>query len=918
MSTENSISYSLICPECSGSYDPFQVQTYCHDCNSPLLARYDLQSLRLKLDRDEIRSRSRGTWRWHELLPVQNELNRVTLGEGDTPVFPLSNLGNDLGLSQLWLKDESQNPTGSFKARGMAVAVSKAIELGLHEFVIPTAGNAGGALASYAGRSGSKAHVYMPTDTPQPIQTEVMMAGADLHLVNGLISDAARLAAADAAQYGWFDFSTFKEPFRVEGKKIMGYELAEAFQWQLPDVIVYPTGGGTGLVGMWKAFEEMQALGWIGAERPRMVSVQAEGCAPVVKAFHEGAHQAAPWQNATTIALGLRVPAVFAGQLVLTCLRESRGTAVSVSDEEILLAQKELARREGVWAAPEGAATLAGIKKLLASGWCKKDEKIVLFNTGSGLKYFKKTMPEKTARTPLEILYSISRELATSLDLHKVLSRVLVLSTANIGAERASLIVLNQLGQPVDAAIIYDGVLTSATMQQMEDVLKFGLAGWVVRNKQPVLIPNTHKDKRWLVKPDEANKQQDLPKSALCVPLMAREQLVGVLTIVHPKVNFFTAEQFKLQQAIADLSGIAIRNAQLYEDVQGTRNRYYELFESSIDPILIADPSGRIIEANQQAISTTGYTREELVLMDISRLHDLSNAALSKVLQKNSPVDSARYESRLNTRESGIIPVEVHVSRIHIQGGDFIQWIFRDISEKRNLDSLREDLSAMIYHDLRSPLANITSSLEIMTGILAEDQTSQVKQLLEIASRSTSRMQRLISSLLDINRLEAGQTITQKSAVDVELLINEAVETTSSLVQNKGIKIEKLIPAAIPRLLVDEDMIRRVIINLLENACKFSPQNARIIIGAKLNGNQITLWVEDYGPGIPLEAREHIFDKFVRLRSEGATRGLGLGLAFCRLAVQAHGGKIWVENIADGGSRFIFTLPAAASEKIGS
>ncbi len=380
--------FTLSCPECGRAFDPLLPQTYCHDCNSPLLSHYPLERLKAELRREEISARPRGMWRWHELLPVEDPRNRVSLGEGDTPLLPLPTIAAALGASNLLLKDESLNPTGTFKSRGMAAAVSKALELGIREFVIPTAGNAGGALGLYAGRAGCAAHVFMPKDTPAPIQYEIRMSGADVHLVDGLINDAARLAAAESRAHGWFDVSTFKEPYRVEGKKIMGYELAEALGWRLPDVIIYPTGGGTGLVGMWKAFDEMQSLGWIDSARPRMVSVQAAGCAPVVRAFEEGAQRIQPWQNAATIAAGLRVPAVFADRLVLRCLYQSGGCAVSVSDEELTLAQHELARAEGILAAPEGAATLAALKILLKKGWCEYGESIVLFNTGTGLKYF--------------------------------------------------------------------------------------------------------------------------------------------------------------------------------------------------------------------------------------------------------------------------------------------------------------------------------------------------------------------------------------------------------------------------------------------------------------------------------------------------------------------------------------------------
>jgi len=377
--------YRLVCPECGEQFDTSLPQTYCASCASPILTEYDLS--KVKVSCEEVSSRPRGIWRWHELLPVNDPAHFVTLGEGDSPMLLAANLSKKLNLPLLYVKDESNHATASFKARGMVVAISKAIELGLTEFVIPTAGNAGGALAAYAARAGCKAHVFMPTDTPLANQVEVRMAGAELILVDGLINDAAKLARQAAQNNGWFDVSTFKEPFRVEGKKTMGFELAEGFGWSLPDVILYPTGGGTGLVGMWKAFSELETLGWIDSKRPRMVSVQADGCAPVVKAFQTNAARCEVWQNATTVASGLRVPSVFADRLILKALHESNGTAVTVTDAEILAAQKELAAAEGIFAAPEGAATLAALKQLLVQKWIQSGEKVVLFNTGSGLKY---------------------------------------------------------------------------------------------------------------------------------------------------------------------------------------------------------------------------------------------------------------------------------------------------------------------------------------------------------------------------------------------------------------------------------------------------------------------------------------------------------------------------------------------------
>jgi threonine synthase len=327
-------------------------------------------------------------WRWHEVLPVQQKKNIVYLGEGDTPVLHLPNLGEDLGVTHLYTKDESLNPTGSFKARGLGVAISKAKELGITRVIIPTAGNAGGAMAAYAARAGMEALVYMPADTPNANKVECEMAGATVVMVDGLISDAAKLVRGKQDAEGWFDVSTFKEPYRTEGKKIMGYELAESFSWELPDVIIYPTGGGTGLVGMWKAFHEMAEMGWLEDDRfPRMVAVQSAGCAPIIKAFHEGADKSEFWQGAETVASGLRVPKSFADRIILDDLRESKGTAVAVSDEKILAAQKRWANQEGIFTAPEAAATLAALEVLVEEQWVTADERIVLFNTGTGLKY---------------------------------------------------------------------------------------------------------------------------------------------------------------------------------------------------------------------------------------------------------------------------------------------------------------------------------------------------------------------------------------------------------------------------------------------------------------------------------------------------------------------------------------------------
>jgi threonine synthase len=384
----------IVCSDCGRIFSADEVNTFCPDCQAPLLVNYDLETAKQKLDRDEFSSRPKGMWRWYELLPVCDPQNVVFLGEGDTALLHLPKLGKKLGLSQLYVKDESTNPTGSFKARGLSAAVSKAKELGIKKLIIPTAGNAGGAMAAYAARAGMEAHVFMPKDAPIANIIESRLAGAEVVLVDGLISDAAGMAGEKARREGWFDVSTFKEPYRMEGKKTMGYELAEAFGWELPDVVIYPTGGGTGLVAMWKAFAELETLGWLkNTKRPRIVSVQAEGCAPVVKAFEAKASFCDFWLGAETLASGLRVPKSFADAMILDVLYKSEGIAVAVSDAAIMDAQKQIGDAEGIFAAPEGAATLAALEKLVQQKWVQPDESVVLFNTGSGLKYLNHLYP---------------------------------------------------------------------------------------------------------------------------------------------------------------------------------------------------------------------------------------------------------------------------------------------------------------------------------------------------------------------------------------------------------------------------------------------------------------------------------------------------------------------------------------------
>ncbi len=377
----------LECASCNRQLDADRLWNLCPDCGKPLLARYDLAGAARTLSSDDLLHRKPTLWRYRELLPVRDPCHILSLGEGGTPLIRATRLEAALGFRKLYVKNEDLNPTGSFKARGMAVAVSRARELGARALAIPSAGNAASAMSAYAAVGGLAAYVFMPTDVPPAFRAECCVLGAEITLVDGLITDCGRRVAEEGQVRGWFDMSTLKEPYRVEGKKTMGYELAEQMGWTLPNVIIYPTGGGTGLIGMWKAFDELEKLGWIGPQRPRMVTVQAAGCAPLVQAFHAGQEFAAPWPKATTLADGLRVPAAVGDFIILRVLRESGGTALTVSDEEMIAATRLLGRTQGIFACPEGAASLAAFQHLRRQGWIADDETVVLFNTGSGLKY---------------------------------------------------------------------------------------------------------------------------------------------------------------------------------------------------------------------------------------------------------------------------------------------------------------------------------------------------------------------------------------------------------------------------------------------------------------------------------------------------------------------------------------------------
>ena len=372
----------LECSRCAQTYDPNVPQNLCTECGKPLFSRYALDDVADTWDKSSLSERDASMWRYAELLPVIDPHHIVSLNESMTPLLPAQRLAASLGLEALWVKDESRLPTGSFKARGLAMAVSKAKELGLTKLAIPSAGNAATALSSYAAQAGMEAHIFMPQDAPPFNRNTCQLAGADVTLIDGLITDAGKIVAERKEDEGWFDVSTLKEPYRVEGKKTMGLEIAEQFSWELPDVIIYPTGGGTGIVGMWKVFQELEAIGWIDGKRPRMLSVQSAGCAPIVKAWQEGATEAEPWENAQTTAAGLRVPQAVGDFLILDAIYQSNGAAIAVTDEEIQEALTTLATYEGILACLEGAATVAGLSKLVEAKEIQPDNRVVLFNTG--------------------------------------------------------------------------------------------------------------------------------------------------------------------------------------------------------------------------------------------------------------------------------------------------------------------------------------------------------------------------------------------------------------------------------------------------------------------------------------------------------------------------------------------------------
>ncbi len=434
-----------------------------------------------------------------------------------------------------------------------------------------------------------------------------------------------------------------------------------------------------------------------------------------------------------------------------------------------------------------------------------------------------------------------------------------------------------------------------------------GIAGWVAREGIGIIVPDVRQDPRFLPTVDKL--LNFVTKAIACAPIRLRGEVIGILQAINPKDGAFDPDALQVITGIGGLAGTAIHHAQLFERMEAAHQRYRELFEDSIDPILITDLEGRILEANRQVAMITGMNRESLLNAMIDHFQIVDQAELGEKFEKLASGETTSYETCLKAEGGREVPIQVYVRNVFIDGISNLQWILRDVTERKNLDNLRNDLISMIYHDLRSPLSNIVSSLDVIQALMPQDSDPAVEPLLDIAIRATERIERLTNSLLDIRRLEAGQSIASRELVSPTSITKEAVKNVLPIVENKNQEITLLIEENLPRVWVDTDMIGRVLTNLLENAVKHTPAGSTIYLGARLEGNQVIMWVQDNGPGIPPDERERIFDKFSRLHGRGGPKGLGLGLAFCRLAVEAHGGQIWVDDGPEGGSNFKFTLP---------
>ena len=522
-------------------------------------------------------------------------------------------------------------------------------------------------------------------------------------------------------------------------------------------------------------------------------------------------------------------------------------------------------------------------------------------------KFSQEIPPE---RASLELLYHTSREFASALDLKTVLQRVLYLSVQYAGAMTGSIIVLDEHETPIDSALIIGNQFRDHSTQQLRVTLENGLAGWVARTRTAALVLDTSQDERWLHRPDDAPDQTG-PKSAVSAPILAHDQLVGVITLVHPQPYTLTNDHLELLQAIAGQAGVAIQHARLFQSLEAAHQRYRELFEDSIDPIFVTDWQGNMLEANRMALRSSGVDEDKLLDYSIRDLHTINWEAVGEDFSHLLDGRTVTYESDLTPLSGDKVPVQVQVHRILIEGQPHLQWILRDITERIELDHLREDLVSMIYHDLRSPLTNIVSSMDILNTLLESDEEDGPRSLINIALRSTERIERLTESLLDVSRLEAGQPLGERQWAPPQELLKEAIDAILPIARNKKQNLEFLAEDNLPLVWVDGDMIRRVLINLLENAVKFTPTEGILRAGVCHEQDRLLFFVEDTGPGISEIDQQRVFDKYARLGNSPGLKGYGLGLAFCRLAVEAHGGSIQVNSAPGNGSRFSFTLPVS-------
>lgn len=509
----------------------------------------------------------------------------------------------------------------------------------------------------------------------------------------------------------------------------------------------------------------------------------------------------------------------------------------------------------------------------------------------------------------ISLLYQLSAQLAMSLDLQTTLEQVIKLAVQYLDTERGSLVVLDPDHQPIDAVLYYHGRTIFNNAAQFVDIVKRGLIAWVIREKDAAFINNTAVDPRWLKRADD-DPEQTGAKSAMCIPIEARGQLVGILTIVHPEPDYFSLEQFEFLKAVADQSSIAISNALLFDQQEALHQQFYELFQDSITPILITNSTGQILQANEAALQLIGLQNGKLISHSIYDLHQAPVELLGEDFSELITGHTKVYESTLSVEGKSKVPIRISVRMLLRDLSGKLQWIIEDISAEKELQAIRNDLSAMIYHDIRSPLANVISSLEMLKLMLPDHGDQNINEILSVISRSTNRVQRLVSNLLDIDRLEDEEGYITIEEIDIRDLIQSVISDVKPTLDSRDQTLNLHIAPSIEEVWADEDMLKRVIINLLENAAKYSPMNETITFKVeRFADGTLRFCVADNGPGIPTDQLESIFEKFTRVSSRKGPKGIGLGLAYCKLALDAHGGNIWAESDGEKGTRFIFELP---------